>query len=194
MKAVIYARVSTSSQTCENQLASLRAVAARNGWQVVRELKDEGISGAKGRADRPAWDELHRMVARKQCDIVLTWSIDRLGRSIAELIGFMKELSAVGVDLYCEQQSLNTQTASGRLCFAMFAALGEYERELIRERVLAGLATARRNGRKLGRPTNVNAGTRTAVRELRQRGLSIGAIAKTLRIGVGTTRKMIAAA
>ena len=111
MKAVIYARVSTSSQTCENQLASLRAVAARNGWQVVRELKDEGISGAKGRADRPAWDELHRMVERKQCDIVLTWSIDRLGRSIAGLIGFMKELSAVGVDLYCEQQRLNTQAA-----------------------------------------------------------------------------------
>jgi DNA invertase Pin-like site-specific DNA recombinase len=194
MKAVIYARVSTSSQTCDNQISVLRAVAARNGWQIVRELKDEGVSGAKGRSERPGWDQLHRMVQRKECDIVLAWSMDRLGRSIGELIGFMKELSAVGVDLYSEQQSLNTQTPSGRMCFAIFAAMGEYERELIRERVLAGLDTARRNGRKLGRPTNVNTGTKTAVNELRQRGMSIGAIARTLKIGVGTTRKFLEAA
>ena len=194
MKAVIYARVSTSSQTCDNQVSVLRAVAARNGWQIVRELKDEGVSGAKGRSERAGWDQLHRMIQRKECDIVLAWSMDRLGRSIGELIGFMKELSAVGVDLYCDQQSLNTQTPSGRLCFSIFAAMGEYERELIRERVLAGLETARRNGRKLGRPTNVNTGTKTAVNELRQRGMSIGGIARTLKIGVGTTRKFLEAA
>jgi DNA invertase Pin-like site-specific DNA recombinase len=194
MKAVIYARVSTSNQTCDNQITALRAAAARNGWKIVREIKDEGISGAKGRAERPGWDALHRVVQRKEADIILVWSMDRLGRSISELVGFMKELTAVGVDLYCEQQSLNTQTPSGRMCFAIFAAMGEYERELIRERVLAGLETARRNGRKLGRPSNVTAGTKAAAAELRQRGMSIGAIAKTLKIGVGTTVKFLAAA
>lgn len=194
MKAVIYARVSTSNQTCDNQISALRAAAARNGWKIVREIKDEGVSGAKGRTERPGWDELHHVVQRKEADIVLVWSMDRLGRSISELVGFMKELTAVGVDLYCEQQSLNTQTPSGRMCFAIFAAMGEYERELIRERVLAGLETARRNGRKLGRPSNVTAGTKAAVTELRQRGMSIGAIAKTLKIGVGTTVKFLAAA
>jgi DNA invertase Pin-like site-specific DNA recombinase len=194
MKAVIYARVSTSNQTCDNQISALREVAKRHGWHIVRELKDEGISGTKGRSERPGWDALHRMVQKKEADIVLAWSLDRLGRSISELIGFMKELTAANVELYCEQQSLNTQTPSGRMCFAIFAAMGEYERELIRERVLAGLETAKRNGRKLGRPSNVNPGTKTAVSELRQRGMSICAIAKTLRIGVDTTRKFLSAA
>jgi DNA invertase Pin-like site-specific DNA recombinase len=194
MKAVIYARVSTVSQSCDNQISCLREVAARMGWSLVKTLKDEGISGSKGRDGRPAWNELHRMIQRKEADVVLVWSIDRLGRSIQDLVAFMKEISAMGVDLYCHQQSLNTQTPRGRMCFSVFAALGEYERELIRERVLAGLETARRNGRQFGRPSNVTSGTKTAVSELRQRGMSICTIAKTLRIGVGTTRKFLAAA
>jgi len=191
MKVAIYARVSTSIQSCDNQIICLRDIAERMKWTIVAELKDEGISGMKGRESRPAWNALHKMIQRKEIDVVLAWSIDRLGRSITDLVAFMKELSVVDIDLYCHQQSINTQTASGRMCFSIFAALGEYERELIRERVLAGLENARRKGRRLGRPTNVRAETKQKACQLRSEGMSIGKIAATLRIGVGTTTRLL---
>lgn len=193
-KAVIYARVSTTHQTTENQLLELRAAAARMGYSITAELTDNGISGAKGRSDRPAFEQLHQLVQRKQVDIVMAWSIDRLGRSIQDLVAFMKEVEAAGVALYIHQQSINTATPAGRMVFGIFSALGEYERELIRERINAGLARARAEGKKLGRPSNVNDGTRAAVKELRARGMAIQKIAKTLHIGVGTTSMLLQSA
>ncbi len=192
--AVIYARVSTAHQTVENQLIELRATAQRMGLRVIREITDSGISGTKGRRERPGFNDIFLMIQRKQVDVVMSWSIDRLGRSIQDLVGFMDEVQSAGVDLYIHQQAINTATPAGRMVFGIFSALGEYERELIRERINAGLSRARAEGKKLGRPTNVNDSVRTSVRLLREKGHSIHKIAKQLRIGVGTTQKILAAA
>ncbi|MCX6976061.1 MAG: recombinase family protein [Verrucomicrobia bacterium] len=193
-RCAIYVRVSTSHQTVENQLLELRSIAQRSGWTIVAELKDEGISGTKGRSERPAFDRLFQLIQRKEIDLVVSWSIDRLGRSLQHLIAFMTEVQAAGVDLYVHQQAINTATPAGRMVFGVFSALGEYERELIRERINAGLARARAEGKKLGRPTNVNDSVRTSVRLLREKGLSVHKIAKQLRIGVGTTSRILQSA
>lgn len=194
LRAVIYARVSTTNQTVTNQLLELRQAAERMGWIVVAELTDDGISGAKGRDQRPAFDRLFHMVQRREIDVVMAWSIDRIGRSIQHLTSFMSEVQAMGIDLYIHQQAINTATPAGRMVFGIFSALGEYERELIRERINAGLARARAQGKKLGRPSNVNASVITSVKMLREKGHSIHTIAKQLRIGVGTTQKILASA
>lgn len=193
-RAVLYARVSTSHQNLSNQLLELRQTADRFGWKIVAELTDDGISGAKGRDQRPAFDRLFKMIQRREIDVVMSWSIDRLGRSIQHLVSFMSEVQSTGIDLYIHQQAINTATPAGRMIFSIFSALGEYERELIRERINAGLARARAQGKKLGRPSNVNPSVITSVKLLREKGHSIHNIAKQLRIGVGTTSKILAAA
>jgi DNA invertase Pin-like site-specific DNA recombinase len=194
MKALIYARVSTNHQNVSNQLLELRKTAERFGWQVVAELVDDGISGTKGRSERPAFDRLHQMIQRRETDVVMAWSIDRLGRSIQHLASFMGEVQATGVDLYIHQQAINTATPSGRMVFGIFSALAEYDREMIRDRINAGLARARAEGKKLGRPSNVNPAVITSVKLLREKGHSIHNIAKSLHIGVGTTQKILAVA
>jgi DNA invertase Pin-like site-specific DNA recombinase len=194
-KAVLYARVSTSQQNVENQLAELRQTAHISKWKVIRELVDHGISGSKGRTARPAFDELFRMIQRREVDVVMAWSIDRLGRSIQDLVGFMKNVQAADVDLFIAQQAVNTATPAGRMVFSIFSALGEYERELIRERINAGLARARAEGKRLGRPSVATLpSVITSVKLLREKGHSIHNIAKQLRIGVGTTQKILNAA
>ncbi len=191
-KAVIYARVSTFHQTTENQLLELRAVAEKMGWEIVTELNDLGISGAKGRESRPKLDQLHQMLQRREIDVVMTWSIDRLGRSLQNLVALMSDIQSAKVDLYVHQQAINTQTASGRMVFGIFAALAEFEREMIRDRIHAGLARAKSAGKKLGRPSNLNPSVVTSVKLLKQNGHSIHHIAKTLHIGVGTTSRLLA--
>lgn len=194
LRAVIYARVSTNHQNVSNQLLELRQSALRSGWVVSAELIDDGVSGAKGRTERPSFDRLHQMVQRREIDVVMAWSIDRLGRSIQHLSTFMTEVQAAGVDLYVHQQAINTATPAGRMVFGIFSALGEYEREMIRDRINAGLARAKAEGKKLGRPSNVNPSVITSVKLLREKGHSIHNIAKQLHIGVGTTQKILAAA
>ena len=193
-RCAIYARVSTAHQTVENQLLELRAAASRMGWTVAAELTDHAISGTKGRADRPAWNKLFTMIQRREVDVVCAWSIDRLGRSIKELVGFMDEVQAAGVDLYVHQQAINTATPAGRMVFNIFASLGEFERELIVERTRSGLARAKAQGVRLGRPNNVNDGTAAAVKMLRAKNMGIVKIASTLRIGVGSVSKILKAA
>ncbi len=193
IKAVIYTRVSTSRQTSENQILELREVCKRNGWTIVRELDDQGVSGAKGRAERPGFNELHRIVTRKEADIVVVWSVCRLGRSLTDLLSFMAELEAKEMNFYSHQQGLDSRTPGGRLSFAIFSAVASFEREIIKERVCAGLARARANGKRLGRPSNVNSNTSVAVKLLREKGHSIHSIAKQLHIGVGTTTRLLAA-
>jgi DNA invertase Pin-like site-specific DNA recombinase len=190
-RAAIYARVSTSSQTVENQIAELREVANRNGWYVAVELTDSGISGSKGRDQRPAFSDLIRRATRREFDIVMVWAIDRLGRSIQQLVDFMNELQWLGIDLYSHQQALNTATPAGRMVFSIFSALGEYERELIRERIIAGQRRARSQGIRIGRPSKMNEAVRTSVRLLRDKGMSIRQIAKRLEIGVGTVYSVL---
>ena len=193
-KAAIYARVSTNHQTVDNQLLELRTAATRLGYTVVAELVDQGISGTKSKTDRPAFARLHQMTQRREVDCVMSWSICRLGRSTQDLSAFLAEIQAVGVDLYLHQQNINTATPSGRMVFGIFSALASWEREMIVERINAGLTRAKSQGKKLGRPSNRNEGTAAAVKMLRSQGLGICAIAKTLRIGVSTTSKILRSA
>ena len=193
VRAVIYGRVSTTNQNTETQLLELREVCKRNNWNIIKEITDNGISGSKGRKDRPGFDELHRVVARKEADIIVVWSIDRLGRSIQDLVSFVGELEAKHINFYSHQQAIDTSTPAGRFTFHIFSALASFEREIIRSRVMAGLARVKAEGKKLGRPSNVNENTKIAVKLLREKGTSIHNIAKQLRIGVGTTQRLLAA-
>jgi DNA invertase Pin-like site-specific DNA recombinase len=137
--------VSTASQTTKNQRRDLERVAAARGWNIFAQFSDEGISGAKGRGDRPALDALLKGAVRGEFDLLAVWSIDRLGRSLQHLVETVNELKAVGIDLYVHQQAIDTSTPAGKLAFSVFGALAEHERDLIRERVRAGLERARRN-------------------------------------------------
>jgi DNA invertase Pin-like site-specific DNA recombinase len=185
-RIAIYARVSTNQQTCENQLTELRAVADRAGYKIVSEFVDEGISGAKGRQNRPALDRMLKECTRRRFDLVMCWDISRLGRSVQNLIEIMNELQSLKVDLFFLQQGMDTSTASGRMIYGVFASLAAYERELIRERVLAGQARAKAAGVKFGRPKTITENTKETVRLLRDQGVGIRKIARTLGIGVST--------
>ncbi len=194
-RAVIYARVSTTQQNVDNQLLELRQTAKRFGWSVVSELIDDGISGAKGRSDRPAFDRLFQMVQRKECDVVMAWDVSRLGRSIQDLVSFMNEVQAAGVDLFIHQQAINTATAAGRMVFGIFSALASYERELIRERVMLGLARVKKEGKRLGRPSVCDSPQLiAAVKLLREKQTPIHKIASSCGVGVGTVSKILKAA
>jgi len=153
-RAALYVRVSTADkgQTIENQLQPLQEAARRLGWTVVAIYRDEGISGTKGRDRRPGLDDLLKGVARREFDLVAAWSVCRLGRSLPDLIGLLGELRSRDIDLYLHQQALDTSTPSGRMLFGMLGVFAEFERAMIRDRVLAGLDRARSSGRRLGRP------------------------------------------
>src|SRR6185436_13597105 len=151
-RAVLYLRVSTVEQTTANQERELQAIAERMGWEVVKVYKDHGISGAKGRDKRPQFDALCRDAAKRQFDVVRAWSVDRLGRSLQDLVGFLSELHALRIDLFLHQQGLDTTTPAGKALFQMLGVFAEFERAMIHERVRAGLARARGEGKRLGRP------------------------------------------
>jgi DNA invertase Pin-like site-specific DNA recombinase len=151
-RAAIYVRVSTDRQTVENQLRELHRIAERRGWEVVQEYRDAGISGAKGREARPGLDEMLKDAQRRRFDLVMAWAIDRLGRSLIDLLGTIQALEACGVDLYLDQQSIDTTTPAGRLMFQITGAFAEFERSMIRQRVNAGLKRAVEAGKQLGRP------------------------------------------
>lgn len=189
-RVAIYARVSTDGQTTENQLRELRAAVERNGWVIVGEYVDHGISGAKGRWDRPQFDALLRGVTRKEFDVVAAWSVDRLGRSLQDLVGFLVDLQAKGVHLYLHQQALDTSTPSGKAMFGMLGVFAEFERAIIQERVRAGLARARAKGTILGRP-KVGAATERRIRELTAQGVGKVKTARTLGIGVSVVQRVL---
>src|SRR5437660_3660576 len=151
-RAVLYLRVSTVDQTTANQERELRDVASRMGCEIVRVYKDHGISGAKGRDKRPEFDRLLRDAAQRKFDMVMAWSVDRLGRSLQDLVGFLSELHALHIDLFLHQQGLDTTTPAGKAMFQMMGVFAEFERAMIAERVRAGLARARSEGKRLGRP------------------------------------------
>src|SRR5205807_2013796 len=113
-RAAVYSRVSTAGQTTANQLRELRAVAHQRGWNVVEVYEDKGVSGARGRDRRPALDRLHRDAAQGRFDVIMAWSVDRLGRSLHQLVGLMAEMGQLGVGLYLHQQALDTSTPAGK--------------------------------------------------------------------------------
>ena len=151
-RAVLYLRVSTIDQTTANQERELREIGGRMGCDIVHVYKDHGISGAKGRDKRPQFDRLCRDAAKRQFDMVMVWSVDRLGRSLQDLVAFLSELHALRIDLFLHQQGLDTTTPAGRAMFQMMGVFAEFERAMIQERVRAGLARARDEGTRLGRP------------------------------------------
>lgn len=193
IRVALYARVSTDRQTTENQLQELRAVGERLGWEVVGEFIDQGVSGAKGRDQRPAFDKLLKGAMRKEFDLIAAWSVDRLGRSLQDLVGFLGEIHSKGVNLYLHQQGLDTTTPAGKAMFQMMGVFAEFERAMIQERVKSGLARAKADGKTLGRP-KVDQGTELKVIQMRAEGTGIKAIAKRLGIGVGTVQRIVKAA
>lgn len=188
-RVAIYLRVSTKEQTTENQRRELEVVGERAGWDVVRVFEDAGVSGAKGREKRPAYDALLKAVARREVDLVAAWSVDRLGRSMQDLVSFLEDLKGHGADLYLHQQALDTTTPSGRALFGMMAVFAEFERAMIQERVNAGLSRARAQGKKLGRPT-LSGDMEAKVRALRAEGMGVVKVAKSLGIGVSAVQRI----
>ena len=138
-RAALYVRVSTDRQTVENQIAALTKVAEARGWQVVGTFSDVGISGAKTREDRPGLDDLLKRAQRREFDVVMAWAIDRTGRSLIDLLNTIETLKAVGVDLYLDQQAIDTTTPAGKLMLQMTGAFAEFERNMIQARIHAGL-------------------------------------------------------
>jgi DNA invertase Pin-like site-specific DNA recombinase len=149
MNAAIYCRVSTAEQTCDNQLLELRRYVEARGWSSV-EYVDNGVSGAKDR--RPALDRLVADAKRRRFDVVVCWRLDRLGRSLKHLISLLDELTALGVGFVSLAEGIDATTPAGKLQMHILGAIAEFERERIRERVLAGLQRARAQGKRLGRP------------------------------------------
>jgi DNA invertase Pin-like site-specific DNA recombinase len=192
-RVALYMRVSTGGQTVENQRLELRAVAERSGWEIVQEYKDEGISGANGRDKRPQFDKLMRAVTRRQVDMVAAWSVDRLSRSLQDLVGFLSELHSAGCNLYLHQQGLDTSTPSGRALFQMLGVFAEFERAILIERINAGIARARTVGTRSGAPigrAKVSMEREDHVRALLAGGVGILRVAKLAGVGTSVVQRI----
>lgn len=184
MKAAIYARVSTSDQNCEMQLAELREYVERRKWEIVTEFVDSGFSGTK--ASRPALDRLMGAAARHEFDCVLVWKIDRFGRSVLHLSQQLAALASHGIRFIAVSQSIDTDASNpaSRLLMTILAGVAEFEREIIRERTVSGLRAARAKGQTLGRPKRVF--RRDEALRLRSEDLSWRTIAQKLRVPLTT--------
>ena len=188
-RVAIYLRVSTSKQDTENQLRELIAVAERSGWEVVGIYEDAGISGAKGRDQRPGLDAMMKAVNAKEFDLVAAWSVDRLGRSLTDLLGILQGLHEKGVDLFLHQQGLDTSTTAGKAMFQMLGVFAEFERGIIRERVNAGLARAKARGTKLGR-RRVDPAVEAQILKLKANGDGMLKIGRKLGIGTSVVQRV----
>jgi DNA invertase Pin-like site-specific DNA recombinase len=191
----LYLRVSTKNgQTVENQRQALReAIDRREGWFIVEEFVDEGISGAKGRNKRPQFDRMLKAVTRGKIDVVAAWSVDRLGRSLQDLVVFLGELNAAGVDLYLERQAVDTTTPAGRALFQMLGVFAEFERAIIQERITAGIVRAREKGTKSGKPigrARVSRKIEEAIAASLASGKGILKTAREVGAGVGTVQRV----
>jgi DNA invertase Pin-like site-specific DNA recombinase len=189
-RAALYVRVSTDRQTIENQELQLRQVAERRGWQVVEIYNDAGISGAKGRKDRPGLDRMLNDASRGKFDIVMAWAIDRVGRSLIDLLGTIQHLEACGVDLYLDQQNIDTTTPMGKLIFQITGAFAEFERSMIRQRIHAGLTRAKKAGKRLGRARIDPSIEESIRRALRDGGKGLHKIAAEHGVGTGTVQRV----
>jgi len=204
-KVGIYLRVSTDGQTAENQRRELEAVAARSGWEIVGFYEDAGISGSNGREKRPGFDRLLKDATARKINMIAAWSVDRLGRSLQHLVGFLNELQALGCNLYLHQQAIDTTTPSGRAMFQMCGVFAGFEKAMIVERVNAGLARAKASGVELGRGKRKD-GERRADEErwgmskaelerrilkLRKGGMGVLKIGRTLRVGTSVVQRVV---
>jgi DNA invertase Pin-like site-specific DNA recombinase len=188
-RAAIYGRVSTGWQTPDNQIIALKEIAARRGWEVVEVYIDHAISGTKKRDKRPAFDQLLKDASRRKFDVVMAWAIDRVGRSLRNLLETIEHLEATGVDLYLDQQNIDTTTPAGKLLFQVTCAFGEFERSIIQQRVNAGLVRARAQGKRLGRP-KIDPTTEWAICQALATGQGILKTAAQFGVGSGTVQRI----
>lgn len=193
MRAALYLRVSTDGQTTDNQRRELEAVAAAKGWEIVRAYEDAGISGAKGRDGRPGFDAMLKDAVRRRFDVVMAWSVDRLGRSLPDLVGAMQTLKGAKVSLFLHQQALDTTTPSGEAMYGMLGVFAQFERSMIQARVNAGIARAREKGTKTGNPFGrppISKAKEAEIRDLLGAGIGILKAAKTAGVGSGTVQRV----
>ena len=205
-KVGIYLRVSTDGQTTENQRRELEAVARRSGWEVVGFYEDGGISsGAKGRDQRPGFDRLIKDATARKINMIAAWSVDRLGRSLQHLVGFLNELQALHCNLYLHQQAIDTTTPNGRAMFQMCGVFAEFERAMIQQRVLSGMARAKEAGIRFGRGNRKDDGRsrdeerwgmsraelERRILSLHKGGMGILKIGRTLGVGSGTVQGVL---
>src|SRR5262245_39645537 len=192
-RAVLYLRVSTLDQTTANQERELRQVAGRMGCEVTKVYKDHGISGAKGRDKRPAFDAMLKAASRREFDVIMAWSVDRLGRSLQDLVAFLSEVHALGIDLFLHQQGLDTTTPGGKAMFQMMGVFAEFERAIIAERVRAGLRRAVSEGKTLGRPrlaAEVEQRISAALKARKDTGDSVRKIAARFGVDASTVQRI----
>lgn len=183
-RAAIYVRVSTHDQEVENQLEELRRFVEARGW-AAREYVDEGVSGALDQ--RPALDELVRDAKRRRIDVLVCWRLDRLGRSLKHLITLLDDLQALGVAFVSLAEGIDATTPAGKLQMHILGAISEFERARCAERVRAGLARVRREGRRLGRPpVQISANAVESVR-----GLSVREAARRLGVSRSTAHRVL---
>jgi DNA invertase Pin-like site-specific DNA recombinase len=204
-RAALYVRVSTDDQSVENQTRELRQVAERRGWQVVEIYRDAGISGAKARDQRPGLDTMLKDASRRKFDVVMAWAIDRVGRSLIDLLGTIQHLESCGVDLYLDQQQIDTTTPTGKLLYSITGAFAEFERNMIRQRIKAGIKRRKAEiaqnptrtftsnagivRRSLGRPGAEPEKKALARIEL-AKGTGIIKTARLVGLGTGTVQKL----
>jgi DNA invertase Pin-like site-specific DNA recombinase len=190
-KVALYLRVSTDQQSTRNQERELRAVAARHGWHIVAVFKDDGISGTKDRSKRPGLDKLLKGVVRKEFDLVAVWSTDRLGRSMPKLVRVLELLKAKGVNLFDHRHGIDTSTDMGQMFFYLAGIFAQIERNLIVERVRAGLKRAKAEGVVLGRPKTVTPETEAQILAHLEAGEhGVHKIAKLVGVGSSTVQRI----
>ena len=189
-RVAIYARVSTGEQSPEAQLRELRAYAAHRGFVVTREYVDQATGDVRRRRRAPEFEALMADARRRRFDCVLVWKYDRFARTLGALIGALQEFRDLGVDFISHTQAIDTTTPMGRLFFHVIGSFAEFERDVIVERVRAGLANARAKGKRLGRPIrDPDAAERVAA--LREKGMSLRAIAAAERLSASGVRKIL---
>ena len=184
--AAIYARVSTDKQKVDMQLRELRKFAARSGFTIFKEYLDQSHTGSNTK--RPALQEMIEAARKRRFDVLIVWKLDRLSRSLKDLINTLDELGTCGVDFVSYDNNLDTSTPTGKLVFQIVGAVAEFEKDIIRERVIAGLANAKAKGKKLGRPS-LPQNILNKAKELKAAGHSFRFIEKKLGVGEGTIRK-----
>ena len=190
-KVVIYTRVSTLDQTIDNQLIELRDHCCKMGWEVVKEYADEGLSGTLSRDKRPALNSLIKDAYRKRFDSVVCWDISRIGRSMKELILFLSDMKDRGIGICSVRQGFDTSTSMGEIMFQFVGILSSWEREMIRERTLAGLERAKSEGKTLGRRKVTNDTMTARIIELRTAKKSLREIASEVGVSRGTVNNIL---
>ena len=186
--SAIYARVSTDKQKVDMQVEELKEYIRKRDFKPGQLYIDQGYTG--GNIKRPAYGRMMDDAHKRLFDVLIVWKLDRLSRSLKDLITTLETLGSLGIDFISYDNQLDTSTPSGRLMFNIIGSVAEFEREIIRERVRAGLANARRNGKRLGRPS-ILAKVSQKIHILKDNGLSNRAIAKKVRIGEATVRRAL---